>query len=81
MHTAAANGHEKVMKCLIDRGASVNSRSFYLWTPLMQASAYGQISCSSMLVEQGMCEGWQRKKKDKIKSNQIKSNRSTVPLP
>eukprot|EP00039_Didymoeca_costata_P018198 m.332536 g.332536 ORF g.332536 m.332536 type:complete len:773 (+) comp16959_c0_seq1:177-2495(+) len=50
LHTAAANGHEDVVRCLIERDCDLNAKSFYQWTPLMQASAYGHSSVISLLI-------------------------------
>lgn len=39
---AAAGGHEQLVRFLLRKGASVQSRNHYGWSPLMQAARYGQ---------------------------------------
>eukprot|EP00041_Stephanoeca_diplocostata_P031690 m.992744 g.992744 ORF g.992744 m.992744 type:complete len:929 (-) comp24007_c0_seq6:6-2792(-) len=51
LHFAAANGRENVVECLIQRSANVDCASPYLWTPLMQACAYGHIPVVNKLLE------------------------------
>ena len=43
---ASASGHEHLVRFLLRKGASVDSRNNYGWTPLMQAARWG------LLVEQ-----------------------------
>lgn len=38
---AAAGGHEQLVRFLLRKGASVQSRNHYGWSPLMQAARYG----------------------------------------
>lgn len=38
---ASASGHENLVRFLLRKGASVDSRNNYGWTPLMQASRWG----------------------------------------
>jgi ankyrin repeat protein len=38
---AAANGHEKVVRLLLNNGAQVDRKNRYGWTALLQASCYG----------------------------------------
>lgn len=38
LHFAAASGHEHLVRFLLRKGASVDSRNNYGWTPLMQAA-------------------------------------------
>ena len=53
LHIASANGHDRVVWCLIERGADVNSYNFYRWTALIQAAAYGHTAVISILLEAG----------------------------
>lgn len=39
---AAAGGHEQLVRFLLRKGASVQSRNHYGWSPLMQAARYGE---------------------------------------
>ncbi|XP_033854195.3 ankyrin repeat and SAM domain-containing protein 6-like [Acipenser ruthenus] len=50
---AAASGHENVVRFLLRKGASVDSRNHYGWTPLMQAARFGHLSVAHMLLENG----------------------------
>lgn len=38
---SAASGHENLVRFLLRKGASVDSRNNYGWTPLMQAARWG----------------------------------------
>lgn len=38
---ASASGHENLVRFLLRKGASVDSRNNYGWTPLMQAARWG----------------------------------------
>lgn len=38
---ASASGHESLVRFLLRKGASVDSRNNYGWTPLMQAARWG----------------------------------------
>lgn len=40
---ASAGGHENLVRFLLRKGASVDSRNNYGWTPLMQAARWGGI--------------------------------------
>lgn len=44
LHFAAASGHEHLVRFLLRKGASVDSRNNYGWTPLMQAARYDNDS-------------------------------------
>ncbi|XP_041040074.1 ankyrin repeat and SAM domain-containing protein 6-like isoform X1 [Carcharodon carcharias] len=50
---AAGNGHEHLVRFLLMKGASVDSRNRYGWTPLMQAARFGQLSVARVLLENG----------------------------
>lgn len=52
MNLAAAHGHIDMMKLLTRNGASVNARSAYSWTPLMDAAISGQVEAAQWLIEQ-----------------------------
>lgn len=41
---ASASGHENLVRFLLRKGASVDSRNNYGWTPLMQAARWGWSS-------------------------------------
>lgn len=40
---ASASGHENLVRFLLRKGASVDSRNNYGWTPLMQAARWGSL--------------------------------------
>ncbi|MGH0143611.1 UNVERIFIED_CONTAM: hypothetical protein FKN15_003685 [Acipenser sinensis] len=46
---AAASGHENVVRFLLRKGASVDNRNHYGWTPLI----FGHLSVAHMLLENG----------------------------
>ncbi|XP_069046973.1 ankyrin repeat and SAM domain-containing protein 6 isoform X1 [Lepisosteus oculatus] len=50
---AAASGHEHLVRFLLRKGASVDSRNHYGWTPLMQAARFGHLSVAHILLENG----------------------------
>lgn len=50
---ASASGHENLVRFLLRKGASVDSRNNYGWTPLMQAARFGHLSVGHMLLENG----------------------------
>ncbi|XP_041103871.1 ankyrin repeat and SAM domain-containing protein 6-like [Polyodon spathula] len=50
---AAASGHDKLVRFLLRKGASVDSRNHYGWTPLMQAARFGHLNVAHMLLENG----------------------------
>ncbi|XP_005999792.1 ankyrin repeat and SAM domain-containing protein 6 [Latimeria chalumnae] len=50
---AAAGGHENLVRFLLRKGASVDSRNNYGWTPLMQAARFGHLSVAHILLEHG----------------------------
>lgn len=41
---ASASGHENLVRFLLRKGASVDSRNNYGWTPLMQAARWGSAA-------------------------------------
>lgn len=53
LHIASANGHDRVVWCLIEHGADVNLYNLYRWTALIQAAAYGHAAVISILLEAG----------------------------
>ncbi|XP_061095588.1 ankyrin repeat and SAM domain-containing protein 6-like [Conger conger] len=50
---AAANGHENIVRFLLRKGASVDSRNNYGWTPLMQAARFGHMNVAQIFLENG----------------------------
>ncbi|MGH0121744.1 UNVERIFIED_CONTAM: hypothetical protein FKN15_075160 [Acipenser sinensis] len=50
---AAASGHDNLVRFLLRKGASVDSRNHYGWTPLMQAARFGHLNVAHMLLENG----------------------------
>nr|XP_011731911.1 ankyrin repeat and SAM domain-containing protein 6 isoform X1 [Macaca nemestrina]XP_014972709.1 ankyrin repeat and SAM domain-containing protein 6 isoform X1 [Macaca mulatta] len=50
---AAAGGHEPLVRFLLRRGASVNSRNHYGWSALMQAARFGHVSVAHLLLDHG----------------------------
>uniref|UniRef100_A0AAY4AHA2 NAD(+) ADP-ribosyltransferase n=1 Tax=Denticeps clupeoides TaxID=299321 RepID=A0AAY4AHA2_9TELE len=50
---AAAGGHETLVRFLLRKGASVDGRSNYGWTPLMQAARFGHLTVTHILLENG----------------------------
>ncbi|KAM4606154.1 ankyrin repeat and SAM domain-containing protein 6 isoform 2-T2 [Polymixia lowei] len=50
---ASASGHENLVRFLLRKGASVDSRNNYGWTPLMQASRFGHLNVAHILLENG----------------------------
>ncbi|XP_017383309.1 ankyrin repeat and SAM domain-containing protein 6 isoform X2 [Cebus imitator] len=50
---AAAGGHETLVRFLLRRGASVNSRNHYGWSALMQAARFGHVSVAHLLLDHG----------------------------
>ncbi|XP_012921180.1 ankyrin repeat and SAM domain-containing protein 6 isoform X3 [Heterocephalus glaber] len=53
LHFAAAGGHEPLVRFLLRRGASVNSRNHYGWSALMQAARFGHVSVAHLLLDHG----------------------------
>ena len=50
--TAAANGHDHVVRLLLMRGAALNKANSYGWTPLMHASRNGHANVVATLLQQ-----------------------------
>ncbi|XP_013368681.1 PREDICTED: ankyrin repeat and SAM domain-containing protein 6 [Chinchilla lanigera] len=50
---AAAGGHEPLVRFLLRRGASVNSRNHYGWSALMQAARFGHTGVAHLLLDHG----------------------------
>ncbi|XP_043960571.1 ankyrin repeat and SAM domain-containing protein 6-like isoform X1 [Gambusia affinis] len=50
---ASASGHENLVRFLLRKGASVDSRNNYGWTPLMQAARFGHLNVAHLLLENG----------------------------
>ncbi|KAG7216728.1 hypothetical protein INR49_021111 [Caranx melampygus] len=50
---ASASGHENLVRFLLRKGASVDSRNNYGWSPLMQAARFGHLAVAHMLLENG----------------------------
>lgn len=53
MHVAAKEGHEQVVRHLCEAGATVDARSRFGWTPLIWASACGNVAVVKALLEFG----------------------------
>ena len=43
----------RVVSTLINAGADIIARNYYLWTPMDCAAAYGQPKCVKILIEVG----------------------------
>ena len=41
----------RVVSALINAGADINARNYYLWTPIDCGAAYGQPKCVKILIE------------------------------
>ncbi|XP_043920525.1 ankyrin repeat and SAM domain-containing protein 6 [Protopterus annectens] len=50
---AAGSGCEKLVCFLLRKGASVDNRNNYGWTPLMQAARFGHQNVATILLENG----------------------------
>jgi ankyrin repeat protein len=50
---AARNGHEEVVKLLLEKGADAESKSSYDWTPLSWAAENGHEAVVKLLFEKG----------------------------
>ncbi|XP_062377567.1 ankyrin repeat and SAM domain-containing protein 6-like [Sardina pilchardus] len=50
---SAATGHENLVRFLLRKGASADSRNNYGWTPLMQAARFGHLTVALILLEHG----------------------------
>lgn len=50
---ASAGGHEQLVRFLLRKGASVDSRNNYGWSPLMQAARFGHLTVAHILLENG----------------------------
>jgi ankyrin repeat protein len=53
LHYAAANGHVKIMKQLLDESAFIDAQSPNGTTPLMMAAMYGSTQAVELLIEEG----------------------------
>ncbi len=53
LYLAADNGHAHTVASLIRAGGSVNTSNIGGWTPLMMASARGDLDTITLLLEQG----------------------------
>ncbi|CAH2283733.1 ankyrin repeat and SAM domain-containing 6 [Pelobates cultripes] len=53
LQLAAGGGHEALVRILLRKGASVDSRNHYGWTPLMQAARMGHLNVALILLENG----------------------------
>ena len=53
LNTAAANGHERCLQNLLDRGADVNITGYDRWTPLHCAGWNGHKGCLEILLAHG----------------------------
>ncbi|XP_061163396.1 ankyrin repeat and SAM domain-containing protein 6-like [Saccostrea echinata] len=52
LQTAAANGHDHIVRLLLMRGAALNKTNNYGWTPLMHASRNGHANVVATLLQQ-----------------------------
>ncbi|XP_073443891.1 ankyrin repeat and SAM domain-containing protein 6 [Dendrobates tinctorius] len=50
---AGGGGHEPIVRFVLRKGASVDSRNHYGWTPLMQAARSGHLNVALILLENG----------------------------
>lgn len=50
LHIASARGHAAVVRLLWSRGADVNHQNSDEWTPLLEASLWGQLEAVRVLV-------------------------------
>uniref|UniRef100_A0A8C4RMA3 NAD(+) ADP-ribosyltransferase n=1 Tax=Erpetoichthys calabaricus TaxID=27687 RepID=A0A8C4RMA3_ERPCA len=50
---SAAGGHENLVRFLLRKGASVDSRNHYGWSPLMQAARFGHLNVAHILLDNG----------------------------
>jgi ankyrin repeat protein len=53
LHSAAASRSLEIMKLVLDRGASVNSRQHGGWTPLHSAASHGDLAAIELLLARG----------------------------
>lgn len=53
LHKASSGGHVKLVKLLVDKGASVNVRDRQIWTPLHRACEQGHLEVIQMLLQHG----------------------------
>ncbi|KAM4706377.1 ankyrin repeat and SAM domain-containing protein 6 [Rhinophrynus dorsalis] len=53
LQLAAGTGHEPLVRFLLRKGATVDSRNHYGWTPLMQAARSGHLNVALILLENG----------------------------
>jgi ankyrin repeat protein len=51
LHFAAANGHDKAVILLLNRGASVTTPDKNWWTPLHAAAHKGHMGCCTLLLD------------------------------
>ena len=53
IHEAARRGDLPAIRARLAEGADIDGRSFYGWTPLIEAVAHGQTDAAVLLIEQG----------------------------
>ncbi|OCT76164.1 hypothetical protein XELAEV_18031356mg [Xenopus laevis] len=53
LQLVAGGGHEPIVRFLLRKGASVDTRNHYGWTPLMQAARSGHLHVAMILLENG----------------------------
>jgi hypothetical protein len=53
LHTASVNGHREIVDTLLSRGAAVDARTDYRWTPLHWAALGGHSAVCSALLSAG----------------------------
>ncbi|KAG8442591.1 hypothetical protein GDO86_011399 [Hymenochirus boettgeri] len=53
LQLASGGGYEPIVRFVLRKGASVDSRNHYGWTPLMQAARSGHLNVAVILLENG----------------------------
>ena len=53
MHIAARAGHADILSILIEHGADVDVRGYYMYTPLHKAAYFGKLEAGQCLLDRG----------------------------